>query len=368
MTPTERPPIEAGTGGHQLLFVNVELTLRCNLRCLHCGSSAGRARPVELTADQWVYVMRQLAALGCREVCLLGGEPFVLSGWRTVARAICDLGMDLVLITNGWLVTPALVQELRGFERLDRVGLSLDGACAEVHDRIRGRAGSFDRASRALWLLRDAGIEVGAITSVSRLNLTDLPNLRDMLVNQDVSWQLQTVAGHGARWQPEWNLTPEQHYQVAEFIAESRRTFGVDALPVAGSHGFGYHSRRLVGYAELPDWPGCHGGLATLGINSDGTIKPCLSQPDSCIVGDLETETLREIWQDDSRFARTRGFRLDMLEGFCRSCPHAPTCRGGCPNLPFAATGSDADNPYCLYRLEREDRVPPNPLKQGWLP
>ncbi len=352
---------------YRLMFVNIELTLKCNLKCLHCGSTAGKARKEELSSDQWLEVMRVLADMGCEEVCLLGGEPLVLRGWHAVAEAVCDLGMRLVLITNGWLIGPETIPKLKQLSRLDRIGVSLDGATAETHDRIRGRAGSFDRASKAIWSLRDAGFEVGAITSVSRLNLADLLAMRDLLVDQDITWQLQTVAGHGERWSDEWNLTPAQHYQVAEFISKSRERFGVEALPVAGSHGFGYNSSRLGGYAELPHWPGCAGGIATLGITSAGDVKPCLSQPDDRIVGSLKTEALRDIWEDDDRFSRSRGFTPDRLEGFCKRCPHAMVCRAGCPNLPLSVTGSDADNPFCLYRLETEGEVPPDPLVHGWI-
>lgn len=350
----------------QLQFASVELTLRCNHRCLHCGSTAGRARDQELKAEQWISIMHQLAELGCNEVCLLGGEPFLLPGWLRVAEAICDLGMDLVLITNGWLVNPRLVRRLRRLRRLARIGVSLDGATAETHDRIRNRPGSFSRADGALRMLTEAGFEVGAITSVSRLNLAELPRMRDMLLGRNITWQLQAVLGHGERWSSEWSLTPEEHYQVAEFICKSRAAFGVEALPVTGSHDFGYNSGRLSGYAELPDWHGCAGGIATLGICSTGEVKPCLSQPDFAIVGDLRTEKLQEIWSDGRRFRRTRQFRPDMLSGLCRSCTYAEGCRGGCPGLPLSYTGSDSDNPFCLYRLERQGRVPPDPLEEGW--
>ncbi len=351
----------------RLLFINVELTLQCNLRCLHCGSSAGKSRPDELRLDEWMSVMRQLAEMGCREVCILGGEPLLMPDWFQIAQTICSLGMDLVLITNGWFIDNQVVKELKSLKRLDRVGVSLDGATAEVHDRIRGRRHSFQRALNALWLLRDAGFEAGAITSVSRLNLTELFGIRNLLLGQNITWQLQAVAGHGKRWSDEWHLTPEQLYQVAEFIAKSRAVFGVDKLPVAGSHGFGYFSERLTGYTELPVWPGCGAGIATLGICSSGLVKPCLSLPDSRIVGNLRQESLRTIWEDDSRFKRTRMFHPEMLNGFCKECPHSLRCKGGCPNLPLALIGSDADNPFCCYRLEKEGRVPPDPIERGWI-
>lgn len=348
-------------------FVNVELTLKCNLRCLHCGATAGSPRKDELQTKEWISVMEQLADLGCREVCLLGGEPFLMPGWFDIAKAIEVLGMDIVFISNGWLIDSALVNQLQQLKTLSRLGISLDGASAEVHDSIRGRRGSFERAFRALTSLRDAGFEAGAITAVSKLNLAELLAMRDLLAGQNISWQIQAVGGHGQRWSDEWNLTPEQHYQVAEFIARSREAFGVDTLPVAGSHDFGYFSSRLKGYTEMPVWKGCAAGLATLGICSSGQIKPCLSQPDPRIIGNIMKESLKTIWKDDHRFYRNRKFHLQMLKGFCRDCPHAYQCRGGCPNLPLAVTGSDTDNPFCCYRLEKLEKVPPNPLEKGWI-
>jgi len=237
-------------------FVNIELTLGCNLRCLHCGSTAGKPRNDELERQEWISLVKELTELGCREICILGGEPFLAKDWLYIAQSVCDSGMDLVIITNGWCMDQPLVRKLKTLSRLDRIGVSLDAASPRVHDYIRGRGDSFRRAHNALWMLRDAGFEVGAITSVSKLNLSELPGLRDLLLEQDITWQIQSVVAHGKRWSDQWNLTPEQHYQVAEFISKSRKTSGVDNLPVAGSHCFGYFSERLTGYTEVPVWPG----------------------------------------------------------------------------------------------------------------
>jgi len=171
----------------QLQFVNMELTLKCNFRCLHCGSTAGKPRSNELKFDEWISVMKQLAELGCREVCILGGEPFLMPEWFAIARIICDLGMNLVIITNGWFIEQQIVDQLKTLKRLDRIGVSLDGATPEVHDKIRGRRSSFQKALNALWLLRDAGFEAGAITSVSKLNLSELFKIRDLLVGQNIT-------------------------------------------------------------------------------------------------------------------------------------------------------------------------------------
>lgn len=357
-----------------LISVNVELTLACNLRCAHCGSTAGRPRPGELTTAEFLRLVRDLRGIGCREMCLLGGEPFLRRDWFGIAEAVCAAGMDLVLITNGLLVTPSLVERLRRLPRLDRIGVSLDAATPEVHDRIRGRPGSFDAAWRAIRLLVEAGFEVGAITTVSRWNLGELPRLRDLLLGRNVTWQIQTATPQGGRFDRRLALAPRAYYRVGRFIADCRRRHTVDELPVAGAHGVGYCSSRLGPVGELPDWHGCAGGLATLGITSDGGVKPCLSQPDDRLVGNIRTRPLADIWADDSLFRRTRRFRIEMLRGFCRDCEHARTCRAGCPNVALAASGSDGDNPLCFHRIEveaaerRAGRAAPGPSAAGARP
>jgi len=68
--------------------VNIELTLACNMRCEHCGSSAGRPRPSELSVEEFDTLFADLKRLGGYEVCLLGGEPFVRPDWYEVAHEI----------------------------------------------------------------------------------------------------------------------------------------------------------------------------------------------------------------------------------------------------------------------------------------
>ena len=53
-----------------------ETTLKCNLKCSHCGSAAGNPRPNELTTEEALKLVEDLAELKTQDVCLMGGEPF----------------------------------------------------------------------------------------------------------------------------------------------------------------------------------------------------------------------------------------------------------------------------------------------------
>ena len=54
-----------------------EVTLKCDLACRHCGSRAGRARPDELSNEECLDLVRQMAALGVLEVTVIGGEAYL---------------------------------------------------------------------------------------------------------------------------------------------------------------------------------------------------------------------------------------------------------------------------------------------------
>ena len=100
-----------------------------------------------------------------------------------------------------------------------------------------------------------------------------------------------------------------------------------------------------------------------VGIESDGSVKGCLSiQPgnnperDRFIEGNLREQSLAEIWNRPGAFAYSREWSLDDLSGFCRRCPFAERCRGGCRSSQVAFGGGDG-NPLCVYRALAERRA-----------
>src|SRR5690348_1036381 len=88
-----------------------EITLACDLACGHCGSRAGRARPDELTTDEALDLVDQLAELGVFEVVLIGGEAYLRDDWCRIVARIAERGMQPLLTTGGRGLTPARAAE-----------------------------------------------------------------------------------------------------------------------------------------------------------------------------------------------------------------------------------------------------------------
>ena len=70
-----------------------ELTLRGDLACRHCGSRAGRPRAEELSLDEALGVLDQLAALGTREIAFIGGEAYLKPDWLKIVAATASRGI-----------------------------------------------------------------------------------------------------------------------------------------------------------------------------------------------------------------------------------------------------------------------------------
>ncbi|HRI66555.1 MAG TPA: radical SAM protein, partial [Polyangium sp.] len=104
--PTVARVAAASRGASGLVYVVWELTLRCDHACHHCGSRAARARPDELSTQEALDVVAQLASMGASEVTLIGGEAYLREDWDTIARAIVDHGMRCTMTTGGRGMTP----------------------------------------------------------------------------------------------------------------------------------------------------------------------------------------------------------------------------------------------------------------------
>jgi len=288
-----------------------EITLRCNMKCMHCGSTAGNARNKELTTNEWFDVMEQLHQLGTKVVTLMGGEPLLRKDWHLIAKKIKDLGMDVVIISNGFIINEKIVAQLKSLEPY-AVSISIDGAQPHTHDSIRGMKGSFQRCLKSLDLLRKADIPTSVITTVHKQNVQELPRLRDILEKRGIAWQIQMATPIG-RFSKKFLLSKEEFYAVGMFISSTRNRYSRKDMPVVGAHNFGYHSKVLRNIMITPLWKGCQAGISSIGVQSNGGIKGCLSLPDEFIEDSIHRRKLTDIWNDDRCFSYTRKCKIPIV-------------------------------------------------------
>jgi radical SAM protein with 4Fe4S-binding SPASM domain len=346
-------------------YVVWELTLRCDQPCTHCGSRAGEHRPDELTTPEALGVVTQLAEMRAREVVLIGGEAYLHPGFLEIIAALRDAGVRPTMTTGGRGVTAELAARMAK-AGLYSASVSIDGL-EPTHDLMRAARGSFRSATATLGHLREAGILTAANTNLNRFNARDLEALYEHLRAQGIrAWQLQLTAPLGrAADRPELLLQPWELLDVVPRVAALKERAFRDGITVMPGNNLGYFGPeeallRSVREGGADHWQGCQAGRRVMGIESDGAVKGCPSlQTSHYVGGHLRRRPLREIWEQAPQLAFTRGRTVDSLWGFCRTCPFAEVCLGGCSFTAHALFGRPGNNPLCHFRartLAREGR------------
>jgi radical SAM protein with 4Fe4S-binding SPASM domain len=330
-------------------FAVWEITLRCNLACRHCGSRAGSAREAELTPQEALDLVDQLAEVGIREVALIGGEAFLRADWLDIARAITKAGMVCSMTTSGYGLSAPTARRMKQ-AGMRHVSVSVDGL-EQTHDALRARGGSFAAAIAALHHLHEAGLLVGANTQINRLSAPELPELYEQLKDAGMrAWQIQlTVPSGNAADRPEILLQPCELVHLYDVLARLAIRATRDGVTWAPGNNVGYHGPYTDLFAAAGAsgaiGEGCQAGESVLGIEADGTIKGCPSLGASDYGGgNIRERRLSEMLRTSLKAPSA------VLWGFCRTCEFADRCRGGCTWTAHAFFGCPGNNPYCHHR------------------
>lgn len=332
-----------------------EITFACNMRCLHCGTSAGKRRPEELNTVEALKLIDDLAGLGCASITLSGGEPLLREDWRLLAEKIKEHNLEMFIISNGFIMDESTVDDLLRL-KFDNIGISFDGT-EKTHNHIRQNPKSFSQAIKAMTFLKRAHAPFCAVTQVSSINIDELAEIRRLLIEVGCRlWRIQMTTSTG-RMRPELTLPLSRYPQLVDTILEFQKDD--DTILVDVGENIGYYGCKGAQLKKGEPYLGCYAGMRVIGIESDGTIKGCLSMPESFVEGNIRKTSLSEIWHNPEGFAYNRKFRRQSAEGKCFECHYLPLCRGGCAVTSVSSTGHRADNPYCIYRFEQNEGILP---------
>lgn len=338
-----------------------EITLKCNLACSHCGSRAGHAREQELSTEEALNLVQQMAEVGIKEVTLIGGEAFLRSDWLQIADAIRQAGMRCTMTTGGYGITLDTAHRMQQ-AGIATVSVSVDGL-EQTHDRLRGRKGSWNYAFKTMGHLRTVGIPFGCNTQINRLSAPELPQIYETIRDAGArAWQIQlTVPMGNAADHAERLLQPYELldlYPMLARIAQRAHQEGVQLQPGNNIGYYGPYERLLRGRGQGDEWTfwqGCSAGLSTLGIEADGAIKGCPSLPTAAYTGgNIRNHSLRAIVEDAVELQFNLGAGTSEgtahLWGFCKTCEFATLCRGGCTWTSHVFFNRRGNNPYCHHR------------------
>jgi len=320
------------------------ITERCNRACKHCyqdghGTSEFELKDLLTVIDRMEEAVQKWGKKGT--LSLTGGEPFIRRDDLHALMDRIDASKCLAyydILTNGSLISEAEALALAKHPRLRRVQVSLEGATAKTNDAIRGQE-SFESTLSAMRLLRNAGIAVSVMTTITRLNKDEIPALIDLVGQEGVTTLAleRLIPEGGGASLSDQVLSAEELRKLYEAIYQ---------VATNGS------LVRILLYRPLfallaPDDPTvgalCSAGNNALTIMPDGTVYPCRRLP--IPIGNILTDGLFKIWYGSEVLWRLRN--PNNLGGKCRDCDLLTQCRG-CRAMAYFTTGDYmAEDPQC---------------------
>jgi SynChlorMet cassette radical SAM/SPASM protein ScmE len=329
------------------ISVFLNLTNRCNLRCLHCSASAGNSLQDELSTGEWLALIQRLSELKVFKVTVTGGEPLLRPDLVELLDALGQRRIVFTINTNATLVSDELAEKLAGFRLLKALGVSLDGSSAAVHDRLRGGQ-AFESATRGIESLLRHGLRVGISAVVTKLNYHDLGKMIDLaraLGVGSIAFTSLHPVGRAAEHNGNLYLSPDERKMVGQQLAELKARHA------------GFVTGGLADWYQLLSRPprrgnsprqihACSAGRDSCAIGPDGSVLACNSAPDY-VCGNIREADLAEIWHHSPQMKAVRDLSdltSEDVEG-CRVCAYRYVCATGCRADLWASTRSWTGGP-----------------------
>lgn len=317
-----------------------ELTPCCNMACKMCYVSMTKAQqeakaPIK-TAREWIELGRVAKEKGMLYLLLTGGEPFLRQDFREIFQSLHRMGLILSINSNGTLIDEETVAWLQQTPP-SRINITLYGASDETYGRLCGNPKGYTQVTKAIRLLKQAGISVKLHCSLTPQNAGDTEKIfafarEEGLIVQATSYMFpplrrdETMVGMNDRFVPE-----DAAYHAANI---ARLMNGNQQFLQWLEQGLPPVPTDTDDCLEIGEGNGinCRAGKCSFWVTWTGAFLPCGMMP---VEGapDVFAEGFDQAWEYARRYVQD--IRLPIK---CASCEARDNCKA-CAAMVYTETG-----------------------------
>lgn len=306
-----------------LRSVTLELTNRCNLKCIHCLRSKN---PDTLSFEKIKEIVLESRGLGTFDFTITGGEPSLHSDFWQILDFISKHEMIITLFTDAVWYDERFIKRLQNYN-VASIHISFYSLKKEVYEKIVGEAGVFKKYISNLMYFKKYKLPVKLKTLVMTLNETELPALSHFAEINNFDWQYN-------------------------YLIFPRNDFSKDVLKyrLSDKSLMKLKSEGYVGHFDphrtSSEYYICNMGRTLIDISAAGNVYPCIAFRKS--VGNVYKSSLSDIWRNSKFLNEIRCLAAPQFE--CFSCRHNAYCNR-CPGLAFAEHGDFLKKPMECCRI-----------------
>lgn len=300
------------------LSAHLDITWRCNERCVHCYlDHDGKG---EMTTGEIKDVIRQLADCGTFFLSISGGEPLLRQDCWEILEYARSLRFNVKLKTNAVMIGPKQAARLKALG-IEQVQISLYSHRPEVHDAITKLPGSLRRTTDAIRHLKASGVKVSLTDVLMKYNRRDAMAVKKLAEEMGVGFSIDptiTPMLSGDRSVMSLGIT---HAELEEIMHTEEFVGDVDE----------FCSPMSSAADDVLDGYSCSAGHTLAYISPFGDVYPCVQFPMPC--GSVRKQSFHEIWYQSKAFEELRSVHVRDLHT-CSHCTHNSYC-SRCPGLAY---------------------------------
>lgn len=302
---------------NRLTSVHIEITSKCNERCIHCYIP--HDNKIKTLDTEHIYaVLEQCKNMNVLHIILSGGEPMLHKDFCDILKKCREYDFAVSVLTNLTLLTDDIVDEMR-LNGLLGVQTSLYSTDPVIHDSITKMTGSFKKTESSILKLVDNNIPLQISCPVMKQN-------KDYY-NDVIEWSKY----HGISASDDYALIAEYDHSNQNLcnrlsLDEVNALFNYKALNDE-SYLNKLRSEFVNGSNISPEDPVCSICNMSLCIAENGNVYPCAGWQD-CVLGNILDESLKDIWQFSDKIKSLRKLKKKDfpkcmqcdLKSFCSMC------------------------------------------------
>lgn len=326
-----------------------ELTPVCNMDCKMCYIRMSRQQQEAISplrsAQQWLALAREAREAGMLFLLLTGGEPFLHPQFQDILTGLNEMGFVISINTNGTLIDEETVEWLKTVAPT-RLNITLYGASNETYDKLCGNPAGFTQVTKAIRLLKEAGLSVKLNCSVTPYNVFDLEGIyqfarEQQLVVQATSYMFPPVRKDASQFGFNDRFLPADaaYYSAKIELLNS----GTQAFLTRPVEDVSIPCGETEDACSSENKIRCRAGKSSFWVTWQGIMMPCGMMPSEAALNVFDTG-FAKAWDRTRRIAE--GIRLPAV---CASCEAKEQCRA-CAAMVYTENGSFDSAP--AYRCE----------------
>jgi len=333
----------------QLKDFKIEVTYKCPLACIHCSSDSLPTHPLEMQKDKCLSIIKEAADMGVKKITLSGGEPLLWNGIDEAVIHAKKAGMQITVYTSGNIPNIGTVLRKLKTIGLSRLIFSLYYSCADQHQEVTRRKGSYEATIMGIKQSMSLDIETELHFVALKRNYRDLNNVVRLGKKYGISkFSILRFVPQGRGGLLTSDLMDRiQYLELKRNIEELKKDKTIDI-----------RTGSPFNFLFVNEDPSCLSGIDRLIIMPDLSISPCdafkgLTAED--IVGtidysSLSSHSLKDCWEKSPYLNSIRKYLSSDFGSDCKTCTHLKSCSSGCLAQKVLKYGAlkKAPDPDCI--------------------